>query len=240
MRWRTALAVADWLAHVDSRTPVPRRAAAVGLPVTRDEAIRELREWIVATLEELGRSLEALRDGADPAAVTPRIARLLGWSPVIDELIRLIEEPRADDLAVAPVSGRVLVVDDSKGYRLLVKRVLSVAGFEVEEAEDGARAWERLQREAFDVLVSDVEMPELDGFALVRCVRTSPELRELPVIMLSGLEAPPDLRDVIAGEVEAVLYKYRPDTFSTLLAHLAELTGVSRTAGELRPPRRPD
>ena len=78
---------------------------------------------------------------------------------------------------------RILVADDSGASRALSKHLLSAAGYDVEVAEDGAQAWERLQETAFDVLVSDALMPEIDGFELLRRVRASSELSQMAVIL---------------------------------------------------------
>jgi CheY-like chemotaxis protein len=189
---------------------------------TREELIVELRQWIAATIAELNTTLDALRSGADPAAIMPRLATALSWSPVIDDLIKLTEDPPAP--AHAKHAKRVLVVDDSDGYRLLATRVLGVAGYEVEPAESGSAAWARLQREPVDVVVTDAEMPGMDGLELVRRVRASRELAHLPVIVLTGRDAPDDERDGLAAGADVFMCKFRPDTVSDLLAHLARFT----------------
>ena len=81
---------------------------------------------------------------------------------------------------------RVLVVDDSEDERILQGRVLSKAGYVVLEASSGTEALEVLEREAVDAVITDVNMPGMDGFALTEAIRRSPRLRTLPVIILSG------------------------------------------------------
>ncbi|HKA15239.1 MAG TPA: response regulator, partial [Myxococcota bacterium] len=87
-----------------------------------------------------------------------------------------------------PHARRVLVADDSSASRALAKHLLSAAGYEVELAENGAQAWELLQEHVFDALVSDALMPEVDGFELVRRVRDSADLAELPVVLNTVLD----------------------------------------------------
>jgi two-component system chemotaxis response regulator CheY len=72
------------------------------------------------------------------------------------------------------MSARILVVDDSASMRQMVSFALTSAGFSVEEAEDGAVALGRAKGQRFNAVVTDVNMPNMDGIALIR------ELRQLP------------------------------------------------------------
>jgi CheY-like chemotaxis protein len=89
------------------------------------------------------------------------------------------------DLATrrAPV---VLIVDDARVVRVRLARLLAPLGWTVLEAADGQTALERLGESAPDLLITDVAMPGLDGFALVRAIRAEPTLARLPVIVVSG------------------------------------------------------
>jgi two-component system chemotaxis sensor kinase CheA len=83
---------------------------------------------------------------------------------------------------------RILVVEDSVTTRSLTRSILEAAGYEVATANDGEAAWRQLELEGADLLVTDVEMPELDGFELTRRVRASSRWERLPVVLLTGLE----------------------------------------------------
>jgi chemosensory pili system protein ChpA (sensor histidine kinase/response regulator) len=85
----------------------------------------------------------------------------------------------------APPKRRVLLVDDSLSVRKVVGHMLTKAGFEVTTANDGADALVRLGEAEFDVLVTDLEMPRLNGYELLEDVRRRPSLRELPVVILT-------------------------------------------------------
>jgi PAS domain S-box-containing protein len=103
-----------------------------------------------------------------------------------DVLVRKVREildarPRKDLRG-----SRILVVDDSEDERILQARVLSKAGCVVLEAADGTEALGVLEREAVDAVITDVNMPGMDGFALTETIRRTPRLRTLPVIILSG------------------------------------------------------
>src|SRR6476661_3583230 len=84
--------------------------------------------------------------------------------------------------------ARLLVVDDNKVNRLLLTRNLELQGHSVASAENGRVALEMLRREAFDLLLLDMEMPEMDGFQVLEQLAGDRQLRDLPVIVTSSLE----------------------------------------------------
>lgn len=79
----------------------------------------------------------------------------------------------------------VMVVDDEPGVRFLLERILEKAGYEVEQAEDGEDAIEKLKAGKPDVMLLDVMMPELDGWETLKRIRQNEETRDLPVIMVT-------------------------------------------------------
>lgn len=94
----------------------------------------------------------------------------------------------------------VLVVDDSITTRTLEKNILEAAGFRVTTATDGTEALRRLKENAVDLVVSDVQMPHMDGIGLVSHLRESGEYRDLPLILVTSLESREDReRGMMAG-----------------------------------------
>lgn len=87
---------------------------------------------------------------------------------------------------------KVLVAEDSITSRLLLKSILETAGYHVTTAVDGIDAWAKLRSDAFDLLVSDVEMPRLNGFDLTGRVRADRQLALLPVVLVTALQTPRD------------------------------------------------
>ena len=85
-------------------------------------------------------------------------------------------------------AARLLVVDDNKVNRLLLTRSLEMQGHSVASAENGRVALDMLRREAFDLLLLDMEMPEMDGFQVLEQLVADRQLRDLPVIVTSSLE----------------------------------------------------
>jgi two-component system, chemotaxis family, sensor kinase CheA len=94
--------------------------------------------------------------------------------------------------AAREVSKRILVVEDSITSRMLLKGILESAGYEVKTAVDGMDAFTLLRAERFDAVVSDVEMPRMDGFDLTARIRAHRTLAETPVVLVTALESPGD------------------------------------------------
>jgi chemosensory pili system protein ChpA (sensor histidine kinase/response regulator) len=92
----------------------------------------------------------------------------------------------AERASSAPAAPLVMVVDDSLTVRRVTQRLLVREGYRVVLAKDGLDALERLADEIPRVVLSDIEMPRMDGFDLVRNIRNDPRWRELPVIMITS------------------------------------------------------
>ena len=103
-----------------------------------------------------------------------------------DTLVRRVREILDARPRKGLCGSRILVVDDSEDERLLQARVLSKAGCVVLEAAGGKEALAVLECDAVDAVITDVNMPLMDGFALTEAIRHSPCLQALPVIILSG------------------------------------------------------
>lgn len=129
-------------------------------------------------------------------------ATLLGTGEVViilnvSDLIKTAQggTPRRNEVRTlsapaAAVTYRILVVDDSITTRTLEKNILEAAGYEVLTAKNGLEALDILTTTACDLIVSDVEMPYMDGFELTARVRHSDRLSNLPVILVTSLDAP--------------------------------------------------
>jgi pilus assembly protein CpaE len=91
---------------------------------------------------------------------------------------------------------RLLVVDDEPSVRKLLKRFLESRGFEVSVADNGVLGWQAARDVQPDLIVSDVAMPEMDGYELVRTIRRNPSTAAIPVILLSAMR---EADRVVAG-----------------------------------------
>lgn len=84
--------------------------------------------------------------------------------------------------------GRLLVVDDNRVNRILLSRGLESHGHKVETADNGRQALEKLRTNAFDLVLLDIEMPEMNGYQVLETCLQDPELRDIPIIMTSSLD----------------------------------------------------
>ena len=83
------------------------------------------------------------------------------------------------------MSARILVVDDSTSMRQMVSFALTSAGYDVEEAEDGVIALDQARGSKFDAVITDVNMPNMDGISLIRELRQLGDYRFTPMLMLT-------------------------------------------------------
>jgi two-component system chemotaxis sensor kinase CheA len=102
---------------------------------------------------------------------------------------------------------RVLVAEDSITSRLLLKHILESAGYQVETAVDGLDALSKLRHEDFDALVSDIEMPRLDGLALTERIRASAKTAEMPVVLVTSLQSPDEKERGLQAGADAYVAK---------------------------------
>jgi two-component system chemotaxis sensor kinase CheA len=119
---------------------------------------------------------------------------------------------------------RILVADDSITTRTLEQGVLESAGYQVFTAVNGEDAWQTLQQEGADALVADVEMPRMDGFALCRRVRSSERFRELPIVLVTGLDSAADRARGLEAGADVYIAKASFDQ-TTLLEAVSQLIG---------------
>ena len=131
-------------------------------------------------------------------------------------------EVPAVELAVSSVP-LVLVVDDSITVRRVTQRLLQREGYRVALAADGLQALERLAQERPAVVLSDIEMPRMDGFDLVRNIRSDPRLSDLPVVMITSRIAEKHREHARELGVDHYLGKpYSEDELLALIAHYAK------------------
>ncbi len=101
----------------------------------------------------------------------------------------------------------VMVVDDSIVTRMLEKTILEAAGYNVTVASDGAEAWRLLQESPVDVVVSDINMPKMDGLELVAALRADGRLSAIPVVLVTSLDAQHDHARAIEVGADAYIVK---------------------------------
>jgi two-component system chemotaxis response regulator CheY len=117
---------------------------------------------------------------------------------------------------------RFLVVDDFSTMRRIVRNLLKELGFaNVEEAEDGAVALQMLQSAPFDFVVTDWNMPNMDGLQLLQSIRATAQLRHLPVLMITAEAKRENI--ITAAQAGASGYIVKPFTAATLNEKLQKI-----------------
>ncbi len=109
---------------------------------------------------------------------------------------------------------RVLIVDDFSTMRRIVRNILRQLGFNnVVEADDGSTAWEVLNREKIDFIVSDWNMPEMTGIELLRKVRASEQFGKLPFLMVTAEAQQENILEAVqAGVSNYIVKPFTADT----------------------------
>lgn len=121
----------------------------------------------------------------------------------------------------------ILVVDDSSLVRLYYRSTLEKAGFSVEQAINGIEAMEKVLSQAFDLVIVDVNMPRMDGFAFLRSLRneTDAHIAATPALMISTES---ERQDILAATAAgANFYLVKPVSETDLVRHAAVLSGAA-------------
>ena len=109
--------------------------------------------------------------------------------------------------AASDTHQKILLVEDQMTTRLLEKSILEAAGFLVETAEDGTIALERLEHSPFDLVITDVQMPKMDGFTLTATLKKDERFSHIPVIIVTSLEKEEEREQGLQAGADAFLLK---------------------------------
>lgn len=156
----------------------------VGLVVQDVLGTREL------LVKDLGPPLVRVRNVAAAGLLgSGEIVLILRPADLVATGTQTVRRPAVTAEAEEARETSVLVVDDSFTTRTMEKNLLEAAGYRVRTAVDGVEAWTALKSERFDLLVSDVDMPRMDGLGLTERIREDRELSDLPVVLVTALES---------------------------------------------------
>lgn len=191
--------------------------AGVGIMIPEDRPADRRK------LQEL---MDRIHRQASASATSPQAPNELGPSPA----------PPAPPGAAAPASGfRVLIVEDNPHlldmYQYVIHKMASTelggkVPFEVVSAADGHQAWLKLAAERFDLVVTDMYMPVMDGFALVERIRSDERMRTMPVVAISAGDAQAAAR---ARAVGVSTYLRKPVRFVEVLETVRTLLNLRST-----------
>ncbi|MBM2817008.1 MAG: response regulator receiver protein [Ignavibacteria bacterium] len=101
----------------------------------------------------------------------------------------------------------ILLADDSASIRKFVSLALKLKGYKVVQAVDGMDAYEKLGLEQIDILITDLNMPNMDGLKLIKTIRENPGFQSLPIIILSSLVKDKDIETGMASGANSYLIK---------------------------------
>ncbi|MFM0402411.1 hybrid sensor histidine kinase/response regulator [Paraburkholderia aspalathi] len=135
----------------------------------------------------------ALMENGDPVL----IADVDDWLRSVERLVAggdLKHTQHGAALTARRVTRRVLVVDDSLTVRELERKLLATRGYDVTIAVDGMDGWNAVRGERFDLVITDIDMPRMDGIELVTLIKRDPQLQSLPVMIVSYKDREEDRR----------------------------------------------
>ncbi len=191
-----------------------RATHAAAVVAVGDKKMALIVDRLLGTQEVVLKNLPRPFGGAGPVAA----ASILGSGELVmvlnvGEVIRSGKGGRgaaqgpdaAPERDAKPVS--ILVADDSITTRTLERNILEAAGYEVSVAADGLEAWTLLQQSECGLLVSDVNMPRMDGFQLTERIRSDFRLKDLPVVLVTSLDDPQDRERGVAVGADAYIVK---------------------------------
>lgn len=186
--------------------PVQSELAALESRVAETEEIETLLEDSPAASEEAPYD-RGVRAGAHPALdALPEVSTSAA------------EQPRAPVSHAAP---HILAVDDSVSVRRYVAGILEHAGFEVTMAVDGIDALDKLAHDTFDLILTDLEMPRMHGFELITEIKATPNLRKLPIVILTGRMGEKHSRKGL--ELGAAAYLVKPFEETALVSTIRDV-----------------
>ena len=217
---------------LDGQTvPLVRLAGILELPTAGPEAgedgnisalvINALDRRVAFYVDEVAGEQEVLVKGLGKQLVRVRNvagATVLGSGQVVpvlnasDFVKSVVRAPRAkartpSEPKKEKTERKILVVEDSITARSLLKNILEGAGYEVTTAVDGIDALTELKSRSFDLVVTDIEMPRMDGFELTERIRTDEKLSEMPVVVVTGLESREERERGIDAGADAYIVK---------------------------------
>jgi len=172
-----------------------------------DEVISD-QEILVKSLNE---QVERMRNVSGATVLgSGKIVPILNVQDLVKSAERVSGPTAQIDMipqSTKPDEKSILVVDDSITSRMLVKDILESAGYKIKTAVDGIEALTAIKSESFDLIISDIEMPRMNGFTLTEKIRKDEKLSHLPVILVTGLASREDREKGIESGANAYIVK---------------------------------
>ena len=123
------------------------------------------------------------------------------------------------------MSKRIMTVDDAATIRKLVSMTLTDEGYEVRQAADGEEALQLLQEKRFDIVITDINMPKLNGIELVRRLRALPDYRTTPILLLTTESDPAKKQEgKAAGATGWITKPFQPEQLAAAVRQVSSRT----------------
>lgn len=230
----TLAAARDILALINSTLGLHHGSVSAADVAGLYDALRHPRHRVVSSVTAVLRAPDAEQDATlveDLGRILAAVGRLAGPAPAPptsdSAAHELLAAPDAASAHAtngasaaeigsgtgAPRHARILVVDDVEDNREVLRRRLTREGHTVDTAENGRRALELVQQKRFDLMLLDVMMPELDGYAVLETMKGSAATRDIPVVMISALD---ELKGIVRC-IERGAEDYLPKPFDSVL-----------------------
>lgn len=162
-------------------------------------------------VKPLGRQLGRVRNIAGATVLgTGKVVLILNTSDLLKSAVKVntgAKRIAASGSAVSSAKRSILIVEDSITSRTLLKNILESAGYQVATAIDGYDGFAALQERTFDLVVSDIQMPRLDGLDLTEKIRADEKFSTLPVVLVTSLATPEDKKRGIDVGADAYIVK---------------------------------
>ncbi|MBF0502102.1 MAG: hybrid sensor histidine kinase/response regulator [Candidatus Riflebacteria bacterium] len=146
-------------------------------------------------MKSLGKQLTRVRNIAGATILgNGKVVLVLNVPDLMKSAVRTVSDGKISEKEVLPkaIPGRILAADDSITARTFIRNILENAGYHVKSAVDGAEAFALAKSEDFDLIVSDVDMPHMNGFDLATRIRADKKLSEIPIVLVTALDSRED------------------------------------------------
>ncbi len=172
--------------------------------------VDEILEEHQILIKELGKQLSRVRNISGATVLgSGKVVPILNVSDLMKSAMRTavsVQESKEKNIE-SPREFKILVIDDSITSRTLIKNIVETAGYQVETAVDGVDAYTKALVGEFDLIVSDVDMPRMNGFELTAKIRKDKKLSEIPVVLVTALESRDDREHGIDAGANAYIVK---------------------------------
>ena len=159
-------------------------------------------------VKSLGKQLSRVKNIAGAALLASDIpALILNVSDIFKSVGMISLKKETHTNVGLKRKPKILVVDDSPTTRALLQNIMEMVGYDVVSAVDGMDAFETLKKERFDLVISDVDMPKMNGFELTEAIRSDTLHSELPIILVTSLESEEDKEKGMRSGANAYIVK---------------------------------